>query len=335
MIIHRLSHGILFFLVLLPLALTGCGTVSAPRGDGTARDGAPSQKIDIASIPDAVPRHEPRSKYGNPATYAVAGKSYQVMADNEGYQESGIASWYGTKFHGRRTSSGEPYDMHGMTAAHKTLPLPTYAEITNLQNGRKITVKINDRGPFHENRLIDLSYAAASKLGILATGTGLVKVRAITPSRTPQCGGCTDAQEPPPGRTPQCGGWPLPASMPSAALAHPCAAQDAQEPPPDAPTTPAITAAERQGSANDASRAVKVYLQVGAFRNRDNAEQLRVRIDGARGHEKNGAGAASVQIIEGELYRVRIGPFAKVEEVDRFTRGLQKLGIRDTQVIID
>lgn len=304
MTIHRPSHGILFFLVLLPLALTGCGTVSAPRGDGaagTARDGAPSQKIDIASIPDAVPRHEPRSKYGNPATYAVAGKSYQVMADNEGYQESGIASWYGTKFHGRRTSSGEPYDMHGMTAAHKTLPLPTYAEITNLQNGRKITVKINDRGPFHENRLIDLSYAAASKLGILATGTGLVKVRAITPGRTPQCGGC----------------------------------RDAQEPPPDAPPTPAITAAERQGSANDASRAVKVYLQVGAFRNRDNAEQLRVRIDGARGHEKNGAGAASVQIVEGELYRVRIGPFAKAEEVDCFTSGLQKLGIRDTQVIID
>jgi len=283
LISHRMLHRAFFFLALVPLALTACGTASGPRGGAatdTTRDGAPSQKVDSASIPDAVPRNEPRSKYGNPATYTVAGKTYRTLSDNEGYQESGIASWYGTKFHGRRTSSGEPYDMHGMTAAHKTLPLPTYAEVTNLQNGRKVTVKINDRGPFHENRLIDLSHAAASKLGILATGTGLVEVRAITP----KCSGCKDADT----LTPQ-----------------------------------------PQNPVNDEARAVKLYLQVGAFRSRDNAKRLRDRIDEAAPE------ALKVQVIEGSLYRVRIGPFARVDEVDRFAGSLDKLGVQNTQVIID
>jgi len=108
------------------------------------------------------------------------------MKDARGYVERGIASWYGTKFHGRRTSSGEIYDMYGMTAAHKTLPLPTYVRVTNLKNGRSVVVKVNDRGPFHDNRLIDLSYTAAKKLGIVATGTGLVEVRAITPGEPEQ-----------------------------------------------------------------------------------------------------------------------------------------------------
>ena len=290
---HGMLHRTLFLLALLPLVLTACGAVSGPRGGAatdTTRDGAPLQRVDIAAISDAVPRHEPRSKYGNPATYAVAGKTYRIMSDNEGYQESGIASWYGTKFHGRRTSSGEPYDMHGMTAAHKTLPLPTYAEVTNLQNGRKVIVKVNDRGPFHENRLIDLSYAAASKLGILATGTGLVDVRAITPGRTP------DAQEP----------------LPEVAASG-------------------VPSAQEQPPVNDKPRAVKLYLQVGAFRSRDNAERLRVRID----DRLYKGTVTAAQIIEGQLYRVQIGPFAKVEEVDRFTRDLGNLGIRDTQVIVD
>lgn len=109
------------------------------------------------------------------------GKRYSVMPSSRGYLEQGIASWYGTKFHGRSTSSGEPYDMYAMTAAHKSLPLPTYVEVTNLRNGRHTIVKVNDRGPFHGNRIIDLSYAAATKLGIIGHGTGLVEVRAIDP----------------------------------------------------------------------------------------------------------------------------------------------------------
>ena len=164
-----------FVLLTLFLALAGCGSI------GGQKDSAPSRKPDVANIPDAVPKHEPRSKYGNPAHYEVFGKRYYTLSSSRGYVEKGIASWYGTKFHGRKTSSGEKYDMYAMTAAHKSLPLPTYVQVTNLNNGRKVVVKVNDRGPFHGNRLIDLSYAAATKLGIVAKGTGLVEVKALSP----------------------------------------------------------------------------------------------------------------------------------------------------------
>lgn len=132
--------------------------------------------------PDAIPANEPLSRYGNPESYEVMGKTYHVMKDSTGFAEEGIASWYGTKFHGRKTSSGEPYDMYAMTAAHKTLPIPAYVEVTHKGNGRKIIVKVNDRGPFHDGRIIDLSYAAARKLGVSATGTGPVSIRVINTS---------------------------------------------------------------------------------------------------------------------------------------------------------
>ncbi len=160
---------------------TGCGSLPE-RHSAHVRDGAPPHKVEIASIPNAVPRLEPRSKYGNPASYVVNNKRYHVMKDSKNYRERGIASWYGAKFHGRKTSTGEPYDMLAMTAAHKTLPLPTYVEVTNLDNGRKVIVRVNDRGPFMDNRIIDLSYVAAAKLGIIENGTGLVEVRAIDPT---------------------------------------------------------------------------------------------------------------------------------------------------------
>jgi rare lipoprotein A len=136
---------------------------------------------DVSVIPDAVPRFEPRSKNGNPPFYEVLGHRYFVLGSAEGYVERGVASWYGPTFHGVNTAMGEPYDMYGMTAAHKTLPLPAYARVTNLSNGRSVIVRINDRGPFIANRLIDLSYTAAAKLGMLREGTALVEVRAIVP----------------------------------------------------------------------------------------------------------------------------------------------------------
>jgi rare lipoprotein A len=145
------------------------------------RDGGPEVPPDVSRLPEPVPRAEPRARYGNHSPYVVLGRRYFVMDSAEGYVERGVASWYGTKFHGRPTSSFEPYDMYLFTAAHKTLPLPTYARVTNLENGRSITVRINDRGPFHADRLIDLSYAAAVKLGIHIRGTGPVEVRAIVP----------------------------------------------------------------------------------------------------------------------------------------------------------
>src|SRR5215472_4692397 len=141
----------------------------------------PAPPASINAIPDAVPRVEPRSAHGNPPFYDVLGRRYYVLASADGYLERGVASWYGPTFHGGNTSSGEPYNMYGMTAAHKTLPLPCYARVTNLRNGRSVVVRINDRGPFVANRLIDLSYTAASKLDMLREGTTLVEVRALTP----------------------------------------------------------------------------------------------------------------------------------------------------------
>jgi len=159
--------------LLLPL-IVSCSTIR-----DIEKDSAPSSIPDLNSIPDAVPRNDPLSRYGNPASYAVNGKTYYTLKSDVGYVEQGISSWYGTKFHGRRTSSGETYDMFAMTAAHKTLPLPSYVRVTNLRNGRSTVVRVNDRGPFHNNRIIDLSYAAAHKLNIIGEGTGLVEVRAV------------------------------------------------------------------------------------------------------------------------------------------------------------
>jgi rare lipoprotein A len=144
----------------------------------------PEKPRDIDAIPDAIPKWEPRSKRGNPPFYTVLGKRYVVLDSAEGYVERGVASWYGPTFHGESTSIGEPYDMYGMTAAHKTLPLPAYARVTNLRNGKSVVVRINDRGPFAKNRLIDLSYTAAAKLDMLKDGTTLVEVKVVTPNDT-------------------------------------------------------------------------------------------------------------------------------------------------------
>ncbi|MBL1141820.1 MAG: septal ring lytic transglycosylase RlpA family protein [Proteobacteria bacterium] len=164
--------------VIICLSLSACGSVKIIPSSG---DAAPKKKIDVSRVPNAVPKNEPKSRYGNPKSYVVFDKRYYVMDSSVGFVEKGIASWYGTKFHGRRTSSGETYDMYAMTAAHKNLPLPTYVKVTNLNNGKHVIVKVNDRGPFHENRVIDLSYTAAIKLDIVKNGTGLVEVRAIQP----------------------------------------------------------------------------------------------------------------------------------------------------------
>jgi rare lipoprotein A len=169
--------------VLVLLSINGCTTSKvgrAPSQDGISHHHPPP--ANMAVIPDAVPKEESKSRYGNPESYEVFGKRYYTLNDNRGYNARGIASWYGSKFHGQRTSSGESYDMYAMTAAHKTLPLPSYVRVTNLKNNRSVVVKVNDRGPFHDNRLIDLSYTAAWKLGITAEGTGLVEVVSIDPS---------------------------------------------------------------------------------------------------------------------------------------------------------
>lgn len=162
--------------LIISVMFSGCSTSS--------KDGPPGYKIDANKIADAKPKFEKRSKHGNMPSYLVLGKKYYVMSTSVNYKEQGIASWYGKKFHSRNTSSGEKYNMLAMTAAHKSLPLPTYVEVTNLSNHKKVIVKVNDRGPFLGNRLIDLSYAAALKLGMLGHGTARVEVRAINPNNS-------------------------------------------------------------------------------------------------------------------------------------------------------
>ena len=142
-------------------------------------DGAPLRSITPAEVPDAVPRPDPILAVGNKSPYTVNCETYEIMDDYRNYRERGIGSWYGTKFHGRKTSNGEIFDLYAATAAHKTLPIPSYARVTNLENGRSIVVRVNDRGPFHSDRIIDLSYGAAVKLGYMAQGTAQVEVEVL------------------------------------------------------------------------------------------------------------------------------------------------------------
>lgn len=166
---------------LLALLFVGCG--GTPDRTGRHADGRPTHvPVDLASIPDAVPRHEPLSRYGNPPDYEVFGQRYRTLTSSAGFEERGLASWYGTKFHGQRTSSGEPYDMFAMTAAHRHLPLPSFVEVTNVQNGKRVIVRVNDRGPFVGGRVIDLSYAAAHRIGMVEKGVAPVRIRAVGPA---------------------------------------------------------------------------------------------------------------------------------------------------------
>jgi peptidoglycan lytic transglycosylase len=284
-------------LLAVVLLLSGCAGERPPASRyEQSQDSAPARLINVSQVRDAVPRDEPRSRYGNPQSYVVRGKRYRTLASSKGYCERGIASWYGTKFHGYRTSSGDTYDMYGMSAAHKTLPLPTFARVTNLSNGKSVIVRINDRGPFHENRLIDLSYAAASRLGILGEGTGLVEVKAIDPA--------SDHEAP-----------PAPRIAPSQPKVSVTAAKPSPSPSPSAAHRPSL------------------YLQLGAFSNRDNAERLQAKLDNVKL-------PGDLQIIAGvtsnrPVYRVRIGPLANVESADRLTRLLADHGIHDPRVVID
>ena len=167
-------------LVLLATWLSACSV--AEKTEPVIVDGSPKNiNIDVSVIPDAIPQYEPWSASVNPESYVVLGETYHVLTTNKGYRQQGIASWYGTKFHQRNTATGEAYDMWAMTAAHKTLPIPSYVQVTNLDNQRSIIVRVNDRGPFHAHRIIDLSFAAAAKLGLAKAGTGFVDVVAIQP----------------------------------------------------------------------------------------------------------------------------------------------------------
>ncbi len=185
-----------WLLILPALWLAGCqshisgpsatGAVGPHQGQDREQDRAPDHvPMNLALLPDPEPRREPLARYGNHSPYQVWGRTYEVMPDAAGHKETGVASWYGAKFHGRPTSSGEPYDMYQLTAAHRSLPLPSYVRVTNLDNQRSVIVRVNDRGPFHDQRIIDLSYAAAVRLDFVRQGTARVHVEVIAPPAAP------------------------------------------------------------------------------------------------------------------------------------------------------
>jgi len=293
----KMSRSKFIPVILLTAMLSGCGGNVVTFDD--QQDSAPGVQPDLSSVPDAVPKVEPRSRYGNPASYEVRGKRYFVRDSADGYVQQGIASWYGTKFHGRRTSSGEPYDMFAMTAAHKSLPLPTYVEVTNLRNGRKVVLKVNDRGPFHQNRIIDLSFAAAKRLGITAKGTGLVEVRAINPNATAA---------------------PVPVVQAAAPVtSQPVVKATAQ------PSAPPI-------ASTDLNTQVSMFLQVGAFISRGNAERLQSKL---RNAAITDSAISQTSSAGNTVYRVRIGPIANVDDADKLSVKLSSLGLPDARVVID
>lgn len=247
-------------------------TASKPGGyylDDGPGDNPPSN---IDAIPDATPRAEPLLARSN-KPYMALGKRYTPMTEFRPYKERGIASWYGKRYHGRKTSSGEVYDMYGMTGAHPTLPLPSYVKVTNPANGRSVVVRINDRGPFHDNRLIDLSYAAAYKLRLVEQGSGEVIVEAI------------DTRPKSPEQMP-----PVQAAINAA-------------PTPSASPSPVQTAAPDSG----------IYVQVGAFREQDNARRLREKLQ----QNQLAENVALESWYNQGTYRVRLGPYSSRQDAEQ------------------
>jgi rare lipoprotein A len=240
----------------------------------------------------------PRSSRGNPPFYEVFGERYYVLDTSDGYRERGIASWYGRDFHGKPTSGGEPYDMHAMTAAHKTLPITTWVEVTNLNNGKSIVVRVNDRGPFVDNRIIDLSYRAATELDIVRAGTARVQVRAL---------GAPAGSAAPPATTTAA----APARNSGSGISLISEAQADTPRPGDRPMQ-------------------QLFVQVGAFAERDNAVNLVARL-------KRGGFNDSFVVVSGagreQIYRVHIGPLASAADFDRLNRDLRSIGVNETRLV--
>lgn len=285
----------------LPPAGSGRGGYYMDDGPG---DVAPEG---LLAAPDAEPRVEQYTKRGN-RPYQVFGKSYTPFTDDRPYKERGKGSWYGKKFHGQTTSSGEPYDMYKMSAAHPTLPLPSYARVTNLENGRQVVVRVNDRGPFLAGRVIDLSYTAALKLGYLAKGSALLEVERLLPDEIARMSA----------RRAQNVGLAADTSGDAellAVVAHemPPRAALAIEPVMPVPAQPVTATASPQ------STGPGIYLQLGAFGQAANAEALRNRFV-----QHPAAPLPPIEIIEqGALYRVYSGPFASREAAESAVQRLR------------
>ena len=362
-------------LLALAMVVGLAGCFSAPRRTQPAPSSPAPPVLSVppaAPVPDAIPHMEPRARYGNPPFYDVFGKRYYVLSSSVGYWERGVASWYGPGFHKEKTSTGEPYDMYGMTAAHKTLPLPSYVRVTNLQNGRSIVVRVNDRGPFVGNRIIDLSYTAAAKLDMLRNGTAMVDVRAIDLLATPPPPVVTASTIPAVPAIPAASAMPVaPGTLTPAASAAPGASAGAAPvaaalviepiaatpPAPAALPAPTGTTAPAAGTAAVAAANVQpaavppaaasasgpapvapgftrptLFIQAGAFSDPSNAERLAQKLRG----DNLGKVFVRNDVLAGRrMYRVRIGPVPDVAEFDRVVAALELAGVADAHLALD
>ena len=300
------------------------GRSPARRGGGYYKDDGPEDEIpdNLDAIPDAEPRDEPLHRFAN-RPYHVMGQSFVPATAVRSFRQRGHGSWYGRRFHGKPTSSGEPYDMYAMTAAHPTLPIPSYARVTNLGNGRSVVVRVNDRGPFLRGRVIDLSYAAAHKLGYINSGSAEVEVEQILPGEAPLVAAARPVPPLParaneglvPGAGPATGMKPLsPLPVTQAALAAPVASSVRPADtaialaPPECEEGPACGAAG--GFAPPvASASAGIFLQLGAFSSFANAEGFR---DTVRGQASNLAERFEL-FTDGERFRLHAGPYDTVE----------------------
>jgi rare lipoprotein A len=301
-------------------------SASSPKGAGAYyQDDGPGENppANLDDVPDAVPKAEPLRAAAN-RPYSVFGKEYvpQTSIHNT-FRQRGVASWYGRKFNGAKTSSGELYDMYAMTAAHPTLPIPSYARVTNIANRRSVIVRVNDRGPFLSDRIMDLSYTAAYRLGYVRAGSAMVEVESIDPANfhpaAAKAGGRLIPE-------------PAPAAVviaePAPPVAQPAIAAESKSPEPvtAAAEPPAAAIAELPVS-SDASG---VYLQLGAFSQHDNAEMFRARI-----YRQLGWLTDSIQIKSGDgLYRLHLGPYRDRAEAERVAARIREtLELKPTVVI--
>jgi rare lipoprotein A len=306
-------------LILSTLVLAACGsapqrkasvppvTTAAPTSGGYLKGDGPgaNEPANIDAIPDAAPKSEPLHRYAN-RPYNALGKTYTPLTVVGSFKERGIASWYGKKFNGERTSSGEIYDMYAMTAAHPTLPLPSYARVTNLANQKSVIVRINDRGPFIENRIIDLSYTAAHKLGIVDNGSAEVEVESIAANAGVSTIAPVTVQSQPLENSPPASAVSAAPAMASTMTATPA-------------TSPAATAAPAENS--DTS----VYLQLGAFKSQEGAESFLEKMRS----QLNGTGKQLKLSTKDGLVRVHIGPYANQSEARSSADSLEsKLGFK-------
>ncbi|MEO6676435.1 MAG: septal ring lytic transglycosylase RlpA family protein [Pseudomonas sp.] len=317
----------------LAVLVASCSTSRAPtqKTSGTAvrampgldinrahKDGAPWWDVDVSRIPDATPTLHSGPYKANP--YTVLGKTYFPLQDSKTYVASGTASWYGTKFHGQNTANGEVYDLYGMSAAHKTLPLPSYVRVTNLDNNRSVVLRVNDRGPFYSDRIIDLSYAAAKKLGYAEIGTARVKVEGIDPQ---QWWAAKGRPAPLMLNEPQVAQNAAPTITASAGTV------EQWTPPPQqhaSDTVPVPVSAKKNASVPASGQ----YLQVGAFANPDAAELLRSKLSGMVSAP---VFISSIVRNQQTLHRVRLGPMGSPGEIQQVQNSVRMANLGSPSLV--